>query len=296
MSKILLIGGTGQLGSAINRVKNNYNGEIISLSSNEIDIRNKSSIEKELDEYKPSHVINTAAYTNVVEAEKNPALAFELNATAVSKLSNACIERKIPLTHISTDYVFGSHQMKVLQEHGEVNPLNIYGVSKLGGEVAVKSLFGLAHLPWQIIRISFLYGIKENQSKGTFLLNMLRKLNNGETLKLVKDSYITPTNADDAAKFILHNLDFKDGIYHATNSGTTTPYEFIHTAAKFMNSLGSNFDLDKIVPVSTTSFKDSVVRPRFSYMGTDYKKTYRMPHWETSLENFLKEHRQEINL
>src|ERR1700676_3645589 len=135
MKKILIIGCTGQLGSSLMEVFSTFSDkyELIGLSSKDIDIRNKDSIKENFQKYSPEIVINTAAYTDVNQAEINPVPAYEMNTFAVFNLAKECVEMKIILMHISSDYVFGAKQLKVLTEHDETGPLNNYGMSKLAG-------------------------------------------------------------------------------------------------------------------------------------------------------------------
>lgn len=288
MNRIMVIGGTGQLGSAIIEEHNNFKStdEIISLSSKDINILQQNSIENALNIHKPTVVINTAAYTDVLGAERNPKETLDLNSIALNTLGQCCVERNIALTHISSDYVFGSRQFQVLLEFFDPNPLNVYGVSKLVSEIIVKNLFVPTSVPWQIIRISSLYGSKINNSKGTFVLQMLRKLLNNEKVQIKSDTCMSPTNANDAAIFILKNIKNKSDIYHCNNQGTTSPYQFILHAAKTMNKLGSKINLNNMEEIKFSKDKD-VIRPKFSYMGTMHSNVHIMPTWEDALDNFL---------
>jgi len=294
MKKILVLGYTGQLGSALtNEFCNNLElYEFIGLNSQDIDITNFDEINSALDKYKPDVVINTVAYTNVEHAEIEPRLAYELNVFGTENVAKACLENKSNLVHISTDYVFGVRQQKVINEYEDPNPLNHYGMSKLAGELIVSSVMKHSDLLWHIVRSSSLYGRTANASKGTFLLKMLNRLKHHHDIHLNDDHHMSPTSVVDLSSYIANLLSKESGIYHAVNYGTATPYSFIRKAVEIIhrNKLSSDYSYENII--KSQSLQSKVNRPRFSFIGSAKSIGFKMPTWEEALENFLIENKE----
>lgn len=293
IKKILVLGHTGQLGSALSKEFQKYSDyfDFVGLNSSDLDIRNREQVDMAFSRYLPDIVVNTVAYTNVEQAESEPRWAFELNAFGAGNVASACKEIKAGLIHISSDYVFGCHQQKVLTEFDDTNPLNNYGMSKLAGEMIVRSIMNDSLLPWYVIRTSSLYGNVANASKGTFLLNMLTKLKTDEKVHLNNINFMSPTFVEDLSKYIRNILNHPSGLYHAANFGTVTPYDFIKTAVNIIHKLkiSGDYNLNNIILNNVSNSK--VERPRFSFLGTSKVTNYQMPGWEISLEGFLSDNK-----
>lgn len=289
MQKILVIGATGQLGSALmeefHSLSQDY--EIIGLNSSQINIKDEDSIQNVFKEYSPNIIINTAAYTDVNQSEINPIPAYELNAFAVLNLAKQCVEMQTTLLHFSTDYVFGSRQMRVLTEYDDPNPLNVYGASKLAGELMLKNTMDSGNVPWYIVRTSNLYGRNANKEKGTFLLNCLNKIKNKEAVYLNNTNMMSPTYANDVGQHVVKILQKECGLYHSTNFGATNPYDFIKTAINIISSNHLSNEYNAEYVILRNEVNPAVNRPRFSFMGSDKNVGHYMPAWEVALANFL---------
>lgn len=269
---------TGQLGSAIlffSKYYENYN--FVFTNKNTLDISDNSNLILFFKKNKIDVVINTAAYTNVSECEKNGEYADKINNKSVGYLARICKEYSISLIHLSTDYVFDGEKNQKYHEYDKTNPLNQYGISKLKGENQIINL-GLKNAI--IIRTSWLY----SRSKNNFVSKIINSLEQQNQVDVVNTEIGSPTNAEDLAETILNiipNIDNENPeIYHYCNSGFCSRYEFAYYIANFID----NF---KINPVEKYG---NVERPKFSSLSTakikrEFEiKTY---NWKVSLKKHL---------
>lgn len=283
--RILLIGSNGQVGSALVEV---LTSDLVTpLTHADIEITDPASVRKALEQYRPETVINTAAYHRVDDCEAEPEKAFRVNATAVHQLALACNEIGATLVHFSTDYVFGGDRREPYQETARPAPLSIYGVSKLAGEHLVA-----ATLPQHfIIRGCGLYGLGGNKSKGgNFVETMLRKANNGETIKVVDDQVLTPTHTPELARKVaelIHTNNY--GLYHITCQGQCSWYEF---AARIFELAGLKPDLHR---TSSETFRTPAKRPSYSVLENANLRSLEMDDlktWQEALEDYLRTSQQ----
>ena len=223
--------------------------------------------------------INCAAYTNVDEAEDDPDIAFLVNAKAVGYLAEACLENKIVLIQVSTDYVFDGTKLEPYTTEDIPNPINIYGASKLKGELNIKERMQR----YYIIRASWLY----SDHGKNFLKTIIRKVQMNEDLNVVNTQTGSPTSCYDLAKFIYYilsgnNLDF--GIYHFGPMNKTTWFEF----AKYIASHFSEYDPAKLKAVS--AFESKAKRPANSVLNIkETEKKYDAIYtWEKSVNELIK--------
>ena len=258
--KIVITGASGQVGQTIKKeIENSYT--IFPLSKDEFDItRNDLSRIEKID---PDIIINAAAFTNVEEAEKNYQESMACNYLGPKYLSNFAFNNSIPLIHFSTDYVFNGENCIPYKENDETNPINIYGLSKLNGEKAIsdKSI---------IIRTSWLYSIFQ----GNFLTNILEKIKNEEQISVVYDQVGSPTSCRSLAKVVksvIEKIKFKqkiqNGVYHFSDSGQTTWYEF----AKKINEYAFEYGLCKKINIKKIATNDLALlakRPAFSVLNS----------------------------
>ena len=239
------------LGSDLREILKNH--ELINTGSKELDITNYNKVIEFILEKSPNIVINAAAYTAVDNCETNYEDAYKVNAIGPKNLAIACNKIGIPLIHFSTDYVFEGNKRTPLIEGDELGPKTVYGKTKLEGEKFIlentKKYF--------IIRTAWLYGIHGKN----FVQTMLNLSKKNKELKVVNDQIGSPTYSYDLAKAIseLLNSD-KYGIYHLTNKGEVSWYDF----AKKIFEL-KNIDI-KINPVSTEEFKRPAPRPHYSVL------------------------------
>lgn len=271
MKKVLLTGANGMLGQDFIPVLKKHGYEVIPADRREFDITDKSSI---LDFTTPLNIdliIHCAAYTNVDKAEEDTENAFLVNATGSENLASIAAKLDVPIVYISTDYVFDGEKTSPYQTTDATNPQNIYGLSKLKGEIAVKQATDKHY----IVRTSWLYGHKGKN----FVETMLDLASKMPALKVVDDQQGCPTWTMALIDGIINILDSKSfGTYHVCGSGNTTWYGF---AKKIFEISGVNIEVQ---PVTTDAFPRPAKRPAYSIMDN----AGICPDWEESLEQYLK--------
>ena len=255
---ILVFGANGQLGQCLQKAALQFSDYNFSfLNSKECDITQKSSVEKAIIKYKPNFLINAAAYTQVDVAEVEKPKAFSVNAEAVENIAKLCHENQVQLIHISTDYVFNGEKNKPYLETDATDPINVYGASKLAGELAIQQ----QTKAYYIIRTSWLY----SQFGHNFYKSMRSKIGSGMNLKITTDQTGCPTNANDLAEAILKLISSTKeafGIYHFCNSGNATWYDFAFEIFKNEKALEG-------VQLSSTNFYPTKAkRPAYSVMNS----------------------------
>jgi dTDP-4-dehydrorhamnose reductase len=220
---LLLLGARGQLGTDLARV---FAGpELVTLAREELDITDGTAVERVLTAAAPAVVLNATAFNRVDDAESDPQPAFAVNAVATHHLARAASRVGARLVHFSTDYVFGGAGPGPFAEDALPAPVNAYGVSKLAGEHLVQSA-GPQHL---VIRTCGLYGLAGSRGKGgNFVETMLRLAREGRAIRVVEDQVCTPTYSEDLADAVrrLLAVDPPGGLYHVTNDGTCSWFEF----------------------------------------------------------------------
>lgn len=282
MSKnVLVTGANGQLGQAIRRRSGLHPS--LSFFYTDVDtlnITDGDAIHAFLDRHEIHAIINTAAYTAVDRAEKDPGTAYRINAEAVKTLARAARDHACRLIQISTDYVFNGKNHIPYTESDIPNPLSVYGRTKLAGELLLQKTLADAI----IVRTSWLY----SETGNNFLKTMLRLGKEQKELKVVFDQTGTPTCAGDLAEALLTILGreegFTPGIYHFSNEGVCSWYDF---ARKIMQLSGLPC---KVIPIETKDYPTPAVRPAYSVLNkAKIKATYNLaiPHWEQSLTELL---------
>ena len=280
---ILVTGANGQLGREMQRLgavsPNNY----IFTDVEQLDITNADAVMYVAKHYSIDAIINCAAYTNVDKAENDEATAELINATAVGNLARAMKEVDGTLFHISTDYVFGREGNTPRTEEMPLDPLGVYGRTKLHGEMAIADS-GCKAL---IFRTSWLY----SEFGNNFLKTMLRLTAEKETLNVVFDQVGTPTYAGDLALAIFSIIEAgvysgNEGIYHFSNEGVCSWYDF---AVEIANAAGNTSC--RITPCHSCEFPSPVTRPSYSVLDkTKIKETFDIdiPYWKESMEYCIK--------
>lgn len=261
--KILITGGSGQVATAISHTFPK-SWKIDRLSHTELDISDKAAVACAMNKFFPDIIINTAAFTAVDQAEKNPDEAFRVNHKAVSVLASLCEVNAIPLIHFSTDYIFDGDKNFPYEEIDIPNPLNVYGLSKWQGEAAVHNLCK-AHV---ILRVSSVFSPYGHN----FVKTILRLAKEKEELRVVNDQIHCPTSADTIAKtlekIILKLSEKAWGTYHYCNAPETTWYEFSEKIRVIANR-HQQLKVQKIHPISSQEFSALAVRPRYSVLNCD---------------------------
>lgn len=276
--KILITGANGMLAKAVrNELKNE---ELILTDVAELDITNIDAVRSFIKENKPQYIINCAAYTAVDKAEEQLELARKVNALGPKNLAIVANEEDATLIHISTDYVFGGAKSveEDYTEMEEKNPESVYGVTKLEGENAIID----STFKYYIFRTAWLYGDGNN-----FVRTMLKLGKEKAEINVVSDQHGSPTYAVDLAS-IIHQAIEKQipyGIYHTTNMGYTTWYEFTKKIFEKVNYSC------KVNPVTSEEFNSAAKRPKNSKLSKEklLKAGIEVPTYEDALDRYLKE-------
>lgn len=255
--KIVIIGATGQLGAELTKAMRDC--DVVGLGHGDLDICDFIYTREVLVRHSPDVVINTAAYNKVDACENEISKAFWVNAFAVRNIAKVCEEIKSICVHISTNYVFDGAKRVPYTEDDLPNPLSVYGVSKLAGEHFVRNICQ-RHF---VIRTAGLYGTAGARVRdGNFVETMIRLANEGRPVRVVNDQVLTPTYAVDLAKAI-RNLVETDayGLYHVTNSGECSWFEF---ARAIFELLGLEVNL---TPITTAEYGANAARPQYAVMA-----------------------------
>jgi dTDP-4-dehydrorhamnose reductase len=286
--RILLLGKNGQLGWELNRSLATL-GELIALDYPEIDLADSEQLYLLIREIKPEVVVNAAAYTQVDIAESEPERAKAINQTAPGKMAQACTDVGAAIIHFSTDYVFDGQKGSLYTERDKPNPLNVYGKTKLGGELLVANNSS----SYLILRTSWVYSMR-GSSYVSRVLNWARKEYN---LRIVSDQIGNPTWARMLAEITSQLLARTDGspvnwigerkgLYHLAGGGYSSRFDW----AKQILSLDPSPEKQichGILPAKTAEFLDIAERPLFSALNCDYFfSTFglKLPPWEMALQ------------
>ena len=277
----LITGAAGQLGTAMQHDLDSRKIPFIALGSRQLDITSQSSVERILTTYKPSNVVNCAAWTDVDGAEMNHTKAYQINALGPKYLALASKLVGAKLVHISTDYVFSGENNEPWVESAEMNPVSRYGQSKCEGEKYLQAVYPDGSY---IVRTAWLY----SEIGKNFVKTMLNLAISGDgEVKVVADQMGQPTSANDLAQqiseLVLRQLPY--GIYHGTNSGQATWFEF---AQKIFELAKAN--PNRVIPVSSSDFPRVAKRPRYSVLGHESWKIAGMAEmrdWQLALDEEL---------
>lgn len=281
MKKILVTGANGQLGQCIKDASLAHpNLEFTFATRNELSIENKQAVSDYFRKNKFDYCINTAAYTNVDKAESESDAAFSVNAEAVKNLAQTCKEKEVVLLHVSTDYVFDGKKGTPYVETDATNPINVYGASKLKGEQYIQEICD----KYFIFRTSWLY----SQYGHNFLNTILKYAKEGKALTITTEQTGTPTNANDLAEVLVQVITTNAtayGLYHFSNQGKATWYDFAEAILEYSNQLGTT-NLAK-----TDHYPTFAARPVYSLL--DINKTQQVfklkpLDWKMSLSTILK--------
>lgn len=283
---ILITGANGQLGNAMKIASRNakQNDRYFFTDVAELDITDADAVRNMVRDNEIDVIVNCAAYTNVERAEDDIDFARLLNATAVANLAEAVKARGGHLVHVSTDYVFGGNQGNTPRAENEpTNPTGIYGVTKLEGERKIADSGAKA----LIFRTAWLY----SEVGKNFVKTMLNLTASKPELKVVFDQVGTPTYAQDLADAIFtiidgRMLDGNEGIYHYSNEGVCSWYDF----TKMIAEIAGNDSCD-IQPCHSSEFPSKVIRPSYSVLDkTRFKQTFglKVPYWTDSLKTCIK--------
>ena len=275
--KILLTGSNGQLGKACQAEFKNE--EVLAMDVDSLDITRADQCEASIKKHAPDVIIHAAAYTDVKAAQANPALCYQVNMAGTYNLALNCQEQAVKFVYISTDFVFDGRKSSPYTEDDPVGPLNVYGRSKLAGELVVQDLVK-EHF---ILRPAWMYGEGKN-----FVKTIIALAEKQSELKVVSDQCGTPTYAKDLASFIRVVLtQGEPGIYHASNEGETTWADFAQAIIELAGKRAN------IIPISSEEardlFGDPTLRPAYSVMSKQkLGQLISVRPWREALREYLK--------
>ena len=276
--KLLVTGVKGQLGHDIVKECQKRNIEAVGVDVDEMDITNAKQVDKVIKKNKYDAVVHCAAWTAVDKAEDEIDACTKVNVVGTKNIVKVCKELDIPLMYFSTDYVFDGQGESEWKEYDERHPLNVYGQTKYEGELAVQTLNR-----YFIVRIAWVFGVNGNN----FIKTMLRLGKAHGAVSVVNDLIGSPTYTYDLAKLCVQMIQTnKYGIYHATNEGLCSWYEF---ACEIFKQAGMNVE---VTPVDSTKFPAKAKRPNNSRMSKtmlDKNGFDRLPTWQDALSRYLKE-------
>ncbi len=257
--RVVLIGAAGQLGFDLVRTFG-LDGELVPLAHGDLDILDAARMEAVLRGLAPTHVINTAAYNRVDQAEDDREAAFALNGRAVGDLATVCQALGATLVHFSTDYVFDGRRSTPYLESDAPNPLSVYGASKLAGERLALERCERA----VVFRVSGLYGVARGSGKGStnFVETMLRLAREGRKIRVVADQVLGPSYTLDLARKVWAVLPkAAHRLYHLTSAGETSWHDFARRVFELADLV------PELCPVTAAEYGAKARRPAYSVLG-----------------------------
>jgi dTDP-4-dehydrorhamnose reductase len=282
MTQLLILGGSGMLGTEVIRSAKLHGWNFLAPTSAELDVREKSAVEGFVKQHKPEWIINCSAWTNVEGAEEFQEEALALNETAVKNIAEVASSNNSHLIHISTDYVFDGAKGAPYEEADSPNPINQYGTSKAAGESAI---LASELSSYYIVRTSWLYGV----SGKNFVKTMARKTLNDDAAGVVEDQFGSPTSARDLAEGIIEivKVDPDPGVYHFSNKGKCSWFEFAQEIYKLCDS-----DEELVNPIKTVDLAQKAKRPMNSELNTakwDGSGLSKLTPWQEALAALMPE-------
>jgi len=279
--RIAVIGSTGQLGTDLAKALQGEH-EVVRLTHKDLEVTDYNSC-LILKEHHPQAVINTAAFHKTDQCEDEPLKTFSVNAIGARNIATITKEMGATAVFVSTDYVFDGSKNEPYTEDDTPNPINTYGISKLAGE-----LFTKQNPKHYVVRVASLFGAAGASGKGgNFIETMIAKAKKNEVISVVDDMWMSPTYTKDAALMIKQMLEkeLSSGIYHATNQGYCTWFEF---ASQIFKEMALNPTLK---PVKTGDFPTKAPRPRFSALKSTNLPKYgvKVRDWKEALRDYLLE-------
>jgi len=282
--KVVITGRGGQLASELELLApQRY--EVISVNRSEVDITNESLVSDFITSTKPDLVINAAAYTAVDKAENNVEAAYAVNELGIKYLANACERINARILHVSTDFVFDGTSTLPYQTDSNPNPINVYGASKLAGEVSLLNTLPNASV---IVRTSWVYSVNGNN----FVRSMLRLMQEKNELSIIYDQVGTPTWAKGLAQLLWTIADRPEvnGIYNWSDGGIASWYDFAIAIQELGVEKGLLKDAIPIYPIPTSEYPTPARRPTYSVIDkarTEDVFALRTTHWRKQLSSMM---------
>lgn len=286
--RVLVAGKSGQVARCLRDMAVQRNISMVAVGRPELDLDDEHGIDRVVAAVEPSAIVNAAAYTAVDRAESEAERAFRVNCRGAALLANAAARRGIPFVQISTDYVFDGSKRSPYVEGDRPAPLNVYGASKLAGEIAVLNAYPDA----TVLRTSWIYSPYGNN----FVRTMLRLAESQPLVRIVDDQHGNPTSAIELAAGILTIVEQlgsvkgegKTGIYHLAGEGETTWYEF--TALIFASLARRGRRVPRLQAITTREYPTPARRPEYSCLdSTKAERVFgvQLRAWRSSLEDCL---------
>lgn len=274
--KFLITGANGQLGQELQKLLRERELDFVAFDSTQLDITSREAVLATFESVKPDVILHAAAYTKVDLAEDDGReVNWQVNVNGTKNVADAAKKIGAKVVAVSTDYVFDGTQNNDYVETDPVNPQNAYGRAKLAGELAVTESGADAY----IVRTSWVFGEFGNN----FVYTMQRLATTHPKLTVVNDQLGRPTWTRTLAEFMLHLVDVKAtyGVYHLSNTGTTTWFDFAREILK-------NTDVE-VAPVTSAEFPQKAYRPRHSVMSLDKAEStgFEILNWREALNAFL---------
>ncbi len=285
--KVLVTAAQGQVGHALTSMAKDSSFDIVSLPRQQLDITNKPSIQRAMEQIKPDILVNAAAYTAVDKAEADQDAAYRVNEMGSANLAHACHQSDIPLIHISTDYVYSGDQPQPYVEGDTPHPVNVYGASKLAGDKAIASI----HDRHIILRTSWVFGLHGNN----FVKTMLHLGKERDELGVIDDQYGCPTAAEDIAETVfklckaIQSGKAMWGLYHYCGQPAISWYGFACRIFERAKAMG--FDLNiGVKPITTEDYPTPAKRPKSTILDCRRIKTrynIEQPDWHKRLDAII---------
>ena len=277
--KVLVTGAKGQLGYDVVRELERRGIEAVGVNSREMDITDAARVDRVIKAASPDAVIHCAAYTAVDAAEENEAVCRKVNVDGSQNIAKVCRELDIKMIYISTDYVFDGQGSRAWETEDERRPVSVYGQTKYEGELAVQEILD----KYFIVRIAWTFGINGKN----FVKTMLKLAETHDTITVVNDQFGSPTYTRDLARLLADMVQTeKYGVYHATNEGFCSWYDF---ACAIFKEAGVKVN---VVPVTSAEYGAKANRPMNSRLSKE-KLTEsgfeRLPSWEDALKRYIAE-------
>ncbi len=276
----VLIGANGQLGSELRQAFDDH--DLVLLVHADFELTDAAQVKETLRKYRPSLILNTAAYNRVDECEDQPERAFAVNAIAVRDLAIAAKELGAVLVHFCTDYVFDGRGRRPYREVDPPGPLSVYATSKLAGEYFVRAILERYFL----IRTCGLYGLAGSRAKGgNFVKTMLRLAQEGREIQVVGDQVLTPTSAEELARKVRQLVGTDAyGLYHITNHGECSWYQFA-TVIFELSGLRA-----RLIETTSAAYGARATRPVYSVLDNANLRALGLDdlrHWRDALKEYL---------
>jgi dTDP-4-dehydrorhamnose reductase len=279
--KVAVVGAEGQLGTDFVRIFTERGHDVAPLSHKQIDVTEPIVVSEVISELQPEAVLNCAAFHRVDDCEDRPGDTFAVNAVGALNVARASEEVGAVGIYISSDYVFDGFKQQAYVEADRVHPLNVYGASKMAGELLVEQTCAR----WMVIRVASLFGVAGASGKGgNFVETILARAKSGSPLTVVDDIRMSPTYTLDVAEGVESLLTQQAwGLHHLTNAGSVSWYGF---ARKILELTGVEANLEATL---SSDRPTRARRPANSALSTSNPGSDSLREWEDALKSYLSE-------